>query len=44
MVTETDLTDLLDPLDLCGINESLQKQVRCLRNDRDGSWPDGSSS
>lgn len=44
VVTETDLTDVLDRLDLHGINESLQKQVRGLLNDRDGSWPDGSSS
>jgi EAL domain-containing protein (putative c-di-GMP-specific phosphodiesterase class I)/CBS domain-containing protein len=35
VVTETDLTDVLDPLDLYGINAILQKQVRTLRDDRD---------
>lgn len=35
VVTETDLTDVLDPLDLYGINEILQKQVNSLRDDRD---------
>ena len=35
IVTETDLTDVLDPLDLCGITEILQKQVHSLREARD---------
>jgi len=35
VVTETDLTDVLDPLDLYGINEILQKQVNSLKDDRD---------
>ena len=35
IVTETDLTDVLDPLDLCGITEILQKQVQSLREARD---------
>ncbi len=34
VVTETDLTDVLDPLDLYGINKILQKQVNSLRDDR----------
>ena len=35
VVTETHLPDVLDPLDLYGINEILQKQVNSLRDDRD---------
>ncbi|MEA5414099.1 EAL domain-containing protein [Synechococcus sp. BA-132 BA5] len=34
IVTETDLTDVLDPLDLYGITEILQKEVQNLREAR----------